>query len=338
MFVSLFLTLLISQAATPAKPDSAAKPAPAAKQDAVVKPDAAVKPGAAGKPGEAAKSPANGPVVYAEPNPALPGQTVRIHWPSSLGAVVLSGGKFGAKTSVKGVNWAEDKPVKTTIYAVAEEAASLAKDCSGKGANSAPKRTVVTVHVLQGAFPKLATYTDTRGWRVDVITGWNRYVVSLPDPANNALIYFEKDEDDVERVAVSMVPADGMTSAQLMRKVETEIPTQYDMLVKTGLKETTQGGIDAAWMTFTGTEVSHPNTPSKSMVLAFVKGPRGYVISARTAAKLYDQREQLLRGLVRSFAFVDRPVVPADPAKKPVVKPRSSRRAAHEKPNSGAPK
>jgi hypothetical protein len=108
-----------------------------------------------------------------------------------------------------------------------------------------------------------------------------------------------------------------MDAMQLMRKVETEIPTQYDMLTRTGLKETTQCGLKAAWMTFTGTEISHPDTPTKSMVLAFVKGPRGYVVSARAAANDFDNREKLLRCLIRSFAFLDHPVPPRKPPPPP---------------------
>jgi hypothetical protein len=259
-------------------------------------------------------APAKPPIaaVYAEPNPALPGQTVELHW--TAGSAVIKGGKFGSGTEVKDTS-AEDKPAKTTMYVISPVTAS-SKNKTKKAAAAPFKRTVVPVQILEGALPKIATYTDTRGWRLDVISGWNRYVVSLPDPVNNALIYFQREEDDVERLAVSIVPADGMTSAQLMRKVETEIPTQYDQLEKTGQKETTQGGITASWMTFTGTEISHPETPSKSMVLAFVKGPRGYVISGRAAANRYAEREKILRCLMRSFAFATPPTVPAASAKK----------------------
>jgi hypothetical protein len=239
------------------------------------------------------------PSVYAEPNPALPGQTVTIRWPAELGAVIVNGGGIIARRFPAGQTSAQDRPAKSTTYSV-----TMPVERTKKGRVSEPSRRYqVGVHVYDGSFPRLATYTDTRGWTMDVVAGWNRYVVDLPDPVNNALIYFQTEEDSEERTAVSIVPSDGMDSRQLMRKVETDIPTQYDMLTRTGQKETTQGGIDAFWMTFTGTEMSHPDTPMKSMVLAFVKGPRGYVISARAPADRYDERERLLRCLVRSFAF-----------------------------------
>jgi hypothetical protein len=245
-------------------------------------------------------------VVYAEPNPALPGQAVTIHWPASLGRVAISGGGFGSHKEFKGQTSAQDHPSNVTTYNLASVAKSKSKQ--------PPKRYTLLVDVYQGLFPKLATYSDTRGWSMDVIAGWNRYAVDLPDAGNNELVYFEPQEDSVERTAVSILPVNDMDAMQLMRKVETEIPTQYDMLTRTGLKETTQCGLKAAWMTFTGTDVSHPDTPSKSMVIAFVKGTRGYVISARTSATGFDNREQLLRCLIRSFAFLDHPVPPRKPA------------------------
>jgi hypothetical protein len=229
---------------------------------------------------------------------------------------MVSGGGFGAGKELKGRTSAQDRPTRVTTYVV--EPIGPAKL---RGNKTAPKRYRLLVDVYAGTFPKLATYTDTRGWSMDVIAGWNRYVVDLPDPGNNELVYFQPEEDSVERTAVSIVPVRDMDAMQLMRKVETEIPTQYDMLTRTGLKETKQGGLKAAWMTFTGTELSHPDTPTKSMVLAFVKGPRGYVISARTSANDYASREKLLRCLIRSFTFLDHPVPPRKPASPPKTAP-----------------
>ena len=66
-------------------------------------------------------------------------------------------------------------------------------------------------------------------------------------------------------------------------------------------KETTQCGVPATWATFDGLDRSLPDTPTKSMVLAFVHDGVGYVISGRARASRFDQWQQLLHSLVRSF-------------------------------------
>jgi hypothetical protein len=196
------------------------------------------------------------------------------------------------------------------VTPLADHARSTTKVGPGKSASNSKSNALrtkaITVNVYAGLFPKLATYTDSRGWTIDTIAGWNRYVVALPDKGFNALIFFQPEEDSSERAAVSQMPVKEMTAADLMRKVETEIPTQYDMLTVIERKATTHGGLPAEWMVFTGNDVSQPATPTKSMVLAFVKDSRGYVVSARTTSDRFADREKILRCLVRSFSIPDR--------------------------------
>jgi hypothetical protein len=147
--------------------------------------------------------------------------------------------------------------------------------------------SALTVGVSAGRFPPLATYWDWRHWKIDVPDGWSRYASGGQDPAQSALIYFERDEDSPERVAVAMLPAGAMTSDELARKVKDELPTQYDVLKSVAMWPTSYGGDAADWLAFQGIDRAQPDVLTQSDVLVFVHGGRGYVISARTPASRY---------------------------------------------------
>lgn len=251
-------------------------------------------------------------LIVTEPNPVLPGQTVTFHMPTGVARVVASGGGFGHETDVTDRPLITDTPKQTTHYAFTlwfdnKTMAKAAGKPAGKMARKpTPQKTLkqaVQVHVYEGTFPAIATYRDPRHWRVDCIAGWNRYVTPEADPANNALIFFQSQEDNPERIAVAIVPVGKMTSEELMHQVLIDAPTQYDVLQDVHQKPTTQGGLPAAWATFKGMDRALPGTATISMILTFVKDGRGYVISGRTSESKFAERERLLRCLVRSFAL-----------------------------------
>jgi hypothetical protein len=253
--------------------------------------------------------------VTAEPNPALPGQTVTFRRPDGAKRVVVSGGGLGRITDVTQRAVVTTAPWKTATYKF-----DLWFPMKSEEPTTAKRRRVpmfhrqetVLVHVYDGQFPRLATYHDTRGWHIDCVAGWRRYVTPFEDPANNALVFFEPQEDTAERLAVAIVPVDAETkSADLMHQVLQDAPTQYDVIKDIFQKETTQGGLPATWITFRGLDRALPDVPVQAYALAFIRGKRGYVISGRTKIELLPKRERLLRCLIRSFAFEPKARQPA---------------------------
>src|SRR5438874_645756 len=49
-----------------------------------------------------------------------------------------------------------------------------------------------------------AAYTNPSGWQISYLKNWKCDKVDMGDPANNALVFFQSEEDAVERLAVSM--------------------------------------------------------------------------------------------------------------------------------------
>ncbi len=249
------------------------------------------------------------PGVDLEPNPAVIGQIVTFYWPSGTVKVLAAGGGFGPGTILLGDTPVTDTPKRATSYRFDVWYWSVV-DGPVKGPpapHMVHRQYWRTLQVYAETFPPLTSYHDWRRWQIDYVRGWNRYATPEADPANNAVIYFQPAEDSVERVVVAITPADVSTSAELMQQVLREIPTQYDVLENIQEKETTHCSLPARWMTFEGVEQSHPDIRTHSIVLAFVRDGKGYVISARTYASHYDAQEPLLRNLVRSFAFVSAP-------------------------------
>jgi hypothetical protein len=250
--------------------------------------------------------------VTADPNPCLPGQTVYFYPPKGAKKVVVTGGSFAQPTDVTGQPLITDKLAKTTTYRFELWQAGGAQ-AAGKPAPLTPRQVSVTVDVYAGKFPPIATYFDTRNWRIDVTAGWNRYSVPTIDPVNDAVIYFQPSEDSPDRVAVAIVPVNKETDSKaLLRQVLAEAPSQYDVFLDVTQKVTTQCGLPASWMTFKGIDQALAGIPTRSMVLTMVRGDHGYVISARTREGEYATKERLLRCLVRSFTFAQSP--PRKPA------------------------
>lgn len=247
-------------------------------------------------------------MVTAEPNPCLPGQTVTFTLPTGMTRGTVSGGRFGSRREIKKSESLLDFPRKETLYTFdiwsAPESAGNAKQSSKPEQHQQVK---VTVAVYSGTFPKLTTYQNPQRWRIDTVIGWIRNVIPQPDPATESLIYFQPQDDSPERVAVAIMPVKENTCGDLMKTVLMDAPTQYDILEHVQQKETIQCGVPATWATFDGVDHALPDTPTKSMILTFVRNGVGYIISGRARANRFDQWEKLLHSLVRSFAIEPEP-------------------------------
>ncbi len=242
--------------------------------------------------------------VAADQNPIARGQSVTLHWYFTGKKVVVSGGRFGKGQVVTGHTSLTDRPLKTTRYTFDVWYRGQAPSSTGKTVNQPlHTRYSVVVEVQSGALSHFAAYHDRFGWQISHLAGWKHDSVPLADPANNALIYFQQEDDSVERLAVSILPANDMTCKDLMDKVQASLYSSYDEVKVLEQSEILHAGTPAQWATFTGMDHSHPGTRTQSMILAFVRDGRAYVISARTAAARYSAREALLKRMVTSFAL-----------------------------------
>jgi hypothetical protein len=243
--------------------------------------------------------------VVADKNVITRGQSVTLRWYFTGQKVVVAGGRFGKGQVVTGRTSLTDHPLKTTRYTF---------DVWYRGEATSPEtkqRTIMPLHahytvlveVESGVTPGLASYQDRFGWQIHHLAGWKHDSVPLSDPQNNALIFFQQEDDSVERLAVSILPAQDMTCKELMQKVQASLYSSYDEVQVLTQTEATYVGVPAQWATFTGKDHSHPGTRTQSLVLAFVRDGHAYVISARTAADHYGTRETLLRKMVTSFTF-----------------------------------
>jgi hypothetical protein len=94
-----------------------------------------------------------------------------------------------------------------------------------------------------------------------------------------------------------------MTATDLMSKVQKSLTGNYEQLQVLSDEETTFEGVPAIFSVFTGMDQSHPGTRTRSLLLAFVKNGRAYVVSARTADAQFRLRQPLLTKMVRSFTL-----------------------------------
>jgi hypothetical protein len=247
----------------------------------------------------------DGPAIAADQNPISRGQTVTLRWYFTGKKVLVSGGRFGKGINVTGRTSLTDRPLKTTRYTfeVWYRGLTTAPKTNQKVVKPLHARYSVVVQVESGAAEGLTAYRDRYGWQVRYIAGWKPDGVPLPDPANNALIYFQKEDDSVERLAVSILPASDMSCKDLMQKIQASLYSSYDQVQVLSQKEDSYAGVPAQWCTFTGLDHAHPSTHTQSLVLAFVREGRAYVVSARTQAERYSTRETLLKKMVTSFGF-----------------------------------
>lgn len=248
-----------------------------------------------------------GQAVVAEPESVYAGEPVTLRWYFTGKKVTVSGGRFGKGVVVTGRTSIADRPTKTTRYTfVVDYVGQKTDETTGKP-EMKPLQATYTV-VAQVAPPlhvDFSTYRDRYGWQITCLKGWKRDPVDLPDPSNNALMYFQPEDDSVERMAVSILPSEQMSATDLMGKAQKSLTSNYEQLQVLSDKETTFAGVPAVFSIFTGMDLAHPGTRTESVLLAFVKNGRAYVVSARTAARQFRLRQPMLEKIVHSFTFTN---------------------------------
>lgn len=237
--------------------------------------------------------------IAMDPPASTPGQTVALRWYFTGTKVVISGGRFKAGTVVTGKSSINDAPLKPTRYDFdvwyhpTEPPADVAKLVHAHYS--------VVANVVLNA-PKISSYKDPRGWSVRYVGTWNRDV-STPDDGQNSLIFFQPEMDSVERIAVAMRPAKDMSSLALVDKVKQDMPQHYEKPEVISDHDFMHGDVPTHVVNFTGFDPSHPGTKTQSLVLTFVRDGRAYIISVRTAAAKFKERQPLLESLMWSFAL-----------------------------------
>src|SRR6266700_3566562 len=102
----------------------------------------------------------------------------------------------------------------TSVYTnpnkpAASKASSNAKHIAAQNSKAAANNTT--------------TYANPSGWQVSYLKSWKCDKVDMPDAASNALVFFQAEEDAVERLAVSMVPVSDTNPASLLQKVKSDV-------------------------------------------------------------------------------------------------------------------
>lgn len=242
--------------------------------------------------------------IAADRNPIAKGEKVTLRWHFTGDKVTVSGGRFGKGTVVTGKTSLEDTPSRTTRYTFNVWYRGRA---AGSPAEAAPAllhaRYHIDIEVYDPRSAGMAEYRSPSGWLIRTLRQWRADPVPMPDPANNALVFFQKEEDSVERVAVAVVPVREASASALMDRVQQDMPSRYDGIQIHSRKDVTHEGVPAVLTVFSGGDNTHPGTRTTSLVLAFVREGRGYVISARTQASQFAARRPLLEKLVRSFTL-----------------------------------
>jgi hypothetical protein len=245
--------------------------------------------------------------VQVTPGVTTPGGAIKLRWLFTGDKVVVSGGRFGKGVEVTGKSELTDTVKISTTYKF---------DVWYKVPTAGPSGEITQkpVHVQYTAFAKVAkptpivlkTYRDPYGWQVAHMADWKSDREKLPDPANNALVFIQKEDDSVERLAVSILPLPDLDKTQLVEKVEKSLFSNYGDIKMGERMEIQQNGAPAILTSFSGQDQSHPGTRTQTLLLAFVRNGRGYVISARTTAKEFEFRRPALEKMVRSFAVLDK--------------------------------
>ncbi|HLK58526.1 MAG TPA: hypothetical protein VKU00_18295 [Chthonomonadaceae bacterium] len=257
--------------------------------------------------------------VVAEPETVAPGKTVTLRWYFTGEKVVVSGGRFGKGLVVTGRTSITDTPQKTTRYtfavdyyakpnppATTQETAQPTDNA--KTEKPAPPKlihveySVVAEVFIPAPMPTMTAYHDPHGWQINFVQGWKRDV-STPDVGDKGLMFFQKDDDSVERLAVAVMPANELSSGAMMEKVKADLPSHYTRLTVVDPQEITHANLPAHWLMFSGVADSHPELRTQSIVMAVVRDGRAYIISARTNASNFKARQAILEKMIKSFSF-----------------------------------
>lgn len=242
--------------------------------------------------------------IAASPAAIAPGQSSTLKWYFNGKKITVSGGSFAPGTSVTGKQTLTVNPKKTTkylfdVYYYPE--LPMNKQATGIG-KLTHVQYAVTVEVL-GPMPGLLSYKGTHNWRVNYQMGWKPMT---NEGANDDLVWFQAEEDAVDRLSVTIVPIKDKTVEQLMEEIRADLPSHYTKYAVVSQTESTQQSLPALIATFTGNDQAHPNTRTQSLMKVFVNGDYGYVVSARTTAERFSARRSLLENMVNSFALTSK--------------------------------
>lgn len=231
-----------------------------------------------------------------------PGEAVTLRWNFSGRKVTAVGGRFGKGVNVTKLKSVTDRPKKTTRYTFV-----VYYDGDAPMPNSTQKRITkplqarysVVVNVVP--IPALLSYRASRGWQIDYLKGWRIDPVTTSLVGKNGLVFFQQEEDAIERMSVALIPAGGLTTQELMSKITADMADKYDDTEVIEQEEILYRNAPALWVSFTGRSRAHSGARTQSVILAFVYNTQAYFISARTAATRFPQRQPLLEKMVKSI-------------------------------------
>lgn len=235
--------------------------------------------------------------VVAEPDLVAAGEPVTLHWFFTGDKVTVTGGRFSVVgTVVTGKTSLTDNPKKTTRYTFT----SNYKAADAAGVMRPVKATYSVVVEIAPPLPLMLPYKNPRGWKITYQKGWKPEPYYHPEKGLN-LCYFQPEPDSLERVTVAIVTDKVADSNALMDKIAQDMPTNYDDFKTVSQYPITFHNQPAVMAVFAGRDRTHDEAPTASLVMAFVRGDRCYVVSARTKANLFRKRRPALEKMLRSF-------------------------------------
>ncbi len=241
--------------------------------------------------------------VIAVPAVVTPGQTVTLRWYFTGTKVIVAGGRFGLGTQVTGKTAISDTPHKTTKYTFDVYYKGTETTKSGEQVVAPLHQKYVVVAQVDTSPPdRFKTYSDSNGWKIGYFADW-RLDVSPSDSSDEKLIFFQRELDSIERMAVAIVPSNGMSPAEVLAKALTDTPSRYENIEVAPQTAATISGLSGSMVMFTGNDNGHEHVKTTSVLYTVVSGGRAYVISARTRASEFQARRPHLERMLRSFAL-----------------------------------
>lgn len=250
---------------------------------------------------------ANGKIALAaneitcDKNPIAPGETVKLRWFFTGDKVTVVGGGFGKGAVVTGKSGITDKPTTTTRYTFTTNYISESKDPKTGGIIRKPIKSVYSIVIEVEPEKAWLNMFKSGRYQVAYRRGWKADAVNLQGEGNDALVYFQKEDDSVERMSVAVMAANDMTNEDLIKKVRASIPGSYSEIINIGEEPMTIGGTPAIKFTFAGKASTHPNILTHTILAVFVKDSRAYVVSMRTFSAQYEARKRLMEKMLSSF-------------------------------------
>jgi len=241
--------------------------------------------------------------VVADPPVITPGQTVTLRWYFTGTRVVVAGGRFAAGTTVTGKTAISDTPKKTTRYTFDVYYKGTETNAQGERVVGPLHQQYVVVAQVDTSPPdQFKVYSNPKGWKIGYFADW-RLDVSPSDSSDETLIFFQKELDSIERMAVAIVPSNGMSPSEILAKALADTPARYENIEVVPEAPATVSGLSGAMVMFTGSDNTHEHVRTTSVLYTVVSGGRAYVISARTRAAEFPIRKMHLEHMLRSFTL-----------------------------------